>query len=114
MTEGAQFPNILLGARGTTASGALNVNDAGITWKKDGVRAAFPIINMPHEAAFCACLRYCRILCALMALAIAQLSFASGGDELPTSTAPFKHEDIRAFGYIGVDYLYSDRRNCSQ
>lgn len=38
MAEGAKFDHILLGARGTTAAGSLNVSDAGITWKKDGVR----------------------------------------------------------------------------
>ena len=43
MAEGAKFDHILLGARGTTAAGSLNVSDAGITWKKDGVR-----VNRPH------------------------------------------------------------------
>lgn len=42
MPEGAKFDHILLGARGTTASGSLNVSDAGITWKKDGVRVTPP------------------------------------------------------------------------
>jgi hypothetical protein len=42
MAEGAKFDHILLGARGTTASGTCFVSDAGITWKKDGVRERFP------------------------------------------------------------------------
>jgi hypothetical protein len=36
------FVNVRLGASGTSSTGSLNISDAGITWKKEGVRYAVP------------------------------------------------------------------------
>jgi hypothetical protein len=34
------FEDVRLGARGTSSRGSLNVSDAGLTWKREGVRYA--------------------------------------------------------------------------
>lgn len=37
MSEGIKFERIVLGARGTSQEGTLNISEAGVSWKKKGV-----------------------------------------------------------------------------
>lgn len=53
MSEGVKFDRIVLGARGTSQEGTLNISETGISWKKKGVRFPTHVHNCTSRIITC-------------------------------------------------------------